>query len=508
MAFDPLQYLKQDEPKESAFDPSSYILANAPQDIPTDEMLGTTIGQATPTRELTTGQKAVNVLGDIASMGGQKVYSEYATPEDIAYEKQSKLKAAAEVPYSVGGDILAAISSGTGTALDYAMDGQVDKSFGERMATSSYRPEISEKGETYKQKFLENLQALGPFSGPLGNLQRLTPVKGAPSLSRQLPVINKAVETTAKAITQGEKAVSKGIDLTKAAAANVYNKINIKGNENVAQYLMKSALKPTIAQHRSGAAQNATNYMLEKGLNPTEGGVKFIENDLTKLNTQVDDIVNSYKNTPIKKTNIFNNLDNARNTFANQVDNAADLKAFDAVITRFKNRYLNKPITVKEAHELKKGTYKQINKKYGELSNAETEAQKTIARLLKEEVERLTSKNGVNRIRDLNQQIKKGVDTLDVVTRRNFMDSNKDTFHGLSLLAHDPMVGTIQHFQATGLFKSLAAKPFQYFAKEAPVSTAVKDVIRAPYKAGSSLMERTSDVDKLRAMGLLGPYQE
>jgi hypothetical protein len=504
MAFDPLEYIRENTQQQAAFDPSAYISANAPQDIPTDEMLGTTIGQATPTRELTIGQKAVNVLGDIASMGGQKVYSEYATPEDIAYEKQSKLKAAVEVPYSVGGDLLAAISSGTGTALDYAMDGQVDKSFGERMATSSYRPEISEKGETYKQTVLENLGALGPFSGDLAAIQRLAPVQGAPSLSRQLPAINKAVETTAKTMTAGEKAVNKSIDLSKAAAANIYNKVNFQGNEKIAQFLMKSALKPTIAQHRSGAGQNATNYMLKNGLNPTENGVKFIEKDLTQLNKQVDNIINANKNKTIRKTHIFNNLDDVRNKFAQQVDNEADLKAFDGVINRFKSRFNNQNITIKSAHEMKKNTYKQINKKYGELSNAQVEAEKTIARLLKEEIERVTSTNGVNQIKNLNKQISETVDTLDVVTRRHFMDSNKDTFHGLALLTHDPMIGTIQHFQATGLAKSLLAKPFKYVADEAPISTAAKDIVRAPYL----LTTKSSNVDKLRALGLLSPYAE
>ncbi len=508
MAFDPLEYIKENTQQQAAFDPSAYISANAPQDIPTDEMLGTTIGQATPTRELTTGQKAVNVFGDIASMGGQKVYSEYATPEDIAYEKQSKLKAVAEVPYSIGGDILAAISAGTGTAYDYATGlGKVDEPFSQRFATSSYRPEISEKGETYKQKTLENLGAVAPLS-EFNALSRLNPVAGQPSQFRQYAAVNKPIEAAAKAIAATEKVAAQGIDLTKAASANLYNKINIKGNEKIAKYLMNSALKPTIVQHRSGAATNATNYMLKNNINPTNAGVTFIEKDLTRLNKQVEDIINKQAKQTIRKTHVYDNLDDARNTFVKQVDNESDLKSFDAVIDRFKERFKNKPITLKEAHDIKKGTYKQLNKKYGELSSSEVEAQKTIARLLKEEVERLTTTGNKNVIKDLNRQLKEAVDTLDVVTRRHFMDSNKDTFHGLSLLAHDPLIGTIQHFQATGLAKSLAAKPFNYIAQEAPLSGILGNTIKAPLTAAQKVNQAFSSTDKLKALGLLNPYTE
>lgn len=510
MAFDPLEYLKKnrDIEQESVFDPTAYLSKNSPQDIPTDEEFGEIKGYQEPTRELSLTQKAINKAGELMSGGGLKAYSEYATPEDIEYEKQSKLLASGEAVKGIGGDLLAATSAGVGTGLDYILDGVVDKPFGQRMGESVFRPELSEKAQNYKDKFLENLQALGPFSGPLGNLQRLTPVQGMPSVTRQLPIINKAVETTAKGIAQGEKVASKGIDLTKAAAANVYNKINFKGNEKIANYLMKSALKPTIAQHQSGASQNAVNYMLKNGINPTEGGVKFIERDLTRLNKQVDDLISANKNKTIRKSHIFDNLDDAREKFALQVDNAADLKAFDGVIDRFKARFKGRTIDTKLAHEMKKNTYRQINKKYGEMKSAEVEAQKQIARLLKEEVERLTSKNGINQVRDLNKQIAEAVDTLDVVTRRSFMDSNKNPFGGLSLLAHSTEVAAIQHFQSIGIPKSQIARMFNYIAKEAPVSSTIKNLAKPPYRAGKQVINASSEADTLRLLGLLGRDQE
>lgn len=505
MAFDPLQYLKNNQQEEVAFDPSAYISKNAPSDVPTDEMFGA-IEAPVKTRELTTGQKISNVLGDVASMGGQKVYSEYATPEEIAYDEESKLGAGYQAGKSIIGDVLALGSAGTGEIAEKI--GLADeKPFAQRFAESSYHPDISEKAQTYKEKFMENLQAAGPLN-EFGALNRLRPgIQEAPSTLRALPGVNKTVETSAKLAVKGQEAANKAIDLTKSAMANAYNKINIKGNEKIAKFFMNQALSPTITQHTSGAGENAVNYMLRNNLNATKGGVKYIEDDITKLNSQVDDIINATKGKTIRKNHIFKNLDDARNKFVQQVDNEADLKAFDAVINRFKDRFNNKTISVKEAHDLKKGTYARLNKKYGELGSAEVEAQKTVARLLKEEVERMTTKNNVNRIKDLNGKIREAVDTLDVVTRRTFLDSNKKTFHGLSLLAHDPTLGAVQHFSNTGFVLSNIAKPFNWVATKAPLTGLIKNTAKAPYLVGKELDKALSPIEKLRYTGLLSAGQ-
>lgn len=526
MAFDPLQYLKEDEPTESAFDPSSYITQDN-RDIPTDEEFGEIKGYMEPTRELSLTQQAINKAGEIMSGGGQKVYSEYATPEDIEYEKQSKIKALAEVPYSIGGDLLALASSGAGEVAE--LFGAENKDFSERMATSYFRPEISEKGQKYKEKTLENLQALGPFSGDLGALSRLkAPVSGIPKsqFTHQLAV------KTAEKLSEGKKAIGKGIDLTKANVAHVYNsmtpvkqtvdkatgvvktftdagkdvvkaagsKMKIEPNKAAAEYFMNKALNPTIVQHSSGAGKNATNYMLNNRINPTKSGVEFIENDITKINKQVDNIINANRNKTIRKSHIFDNLDDARNKFVEQVDNVDDITAFDKVINNFKERFKGQTISVKRAHEIKKNTYQQINKKYGEMGTAQVEAQKQVARLLKEEIERLTSKNGINSVRDLNKKISEAVDTLDVVTRRQFLNSNKSTFHGLSLIAHDPTLGAIQHFQTSSLARSAIGNMFNKIATESPISKYTGNVLASPF--------RMDDVNKLRAYSLLGPDQE
>lgn len=120
-------------------------------------------------RELTQGQKLTNVLGNILSGGGLKVYSETPTPQELEYEKQSKLLAGAEIIPQMAGDIASLVSAGAGTGLDYlgygsdpnVKMGQVDIPFGQRFQESMFQYDpTTEKSKKYYEKFSENLAAL------------------------------------------------------------------------------------------------------------------------------------------------------------------------------------------------------------------------------------------------------------------------------------------------------------------------------------------------------------
>jgi hypothetical protein len=78
-------------------------------------------------------------------------------------------------------------------------------------------------------------------------------------------------------------------------------------------------------------------------------------------------------------------------------------------------------IPVQQAQEMKKGTYKVLSKKYGEAGSAETEAQKGLARGLKEEVA-----NAVPGVEGLNAEESKLMTTLDVAERRALLEMNKN----------------------------------------------------------------------------------
>jgi len=109
-------------------------------------------------------------------------------------------------------------------------------------------------------------------------------------------------------------------------------------------------------------------------------------------------------------------------------------------------------IPVEIAQELKKGTYRVLKGKYGEMGSAATEAEKGLARGLKEGIA-----DAVPGISGLNAKESALIKTLDVAERRALMDLNKNPF-GLSLLSGN--AGAFAAFVAdrSAAFKALAAR--------------------------------------------------
>ncbi len=88
---------------------------------------------------------------------------------------------------------------------------------------------------------------------------------------------------------------------------------------------------------------------------------------------------------------------------------------------------------VQLAQQIKQGTYQQLRDKYGEMGSAQTEAQKAIARGLKEEIER-----AVPEVVGPNAQASDLWNAINVAQRRSFMEGNKNPM-GLAPLAHHPL---------------------------------------------------------------------
>ena len=123
-------------------------------------------------------------------------------------------------------------------------------------------------------------------------------------------------------------------------------------------------------------------------------------------------------------------------------------------------------IPVQLAQKLKQGTYKVLSGKYGEAGSAATEAQKALARGLKEEIA-----SEVPAIAGLNAHESKLIDTLNVAERRALMDMNKNPA-GLALLAHDPSTALAFMADKSAAFKALAARLINQVGKASvPVGT-------------------------------------
>lgn len=239
-----------------------------------------------------------------------------------------------------------------------------------------------------------------------------------------------------------------------AAGGVAGNALN-KATDWTSKKLMNSALKPTIAMHRTGAAQAAVQTLLDHGINVTKGGVEKLRSLIDDIDTQVSDkIANS--TATVSKQKALNTLDDVRSQFAKQVDPTPDLNAIQGVADRFAQHpsLPSDAIPVQLAQELKQGTYSVLKKKYGQMGSADVEAQKGLARGLKEGIA-----DAVPEVAGLNAQEAKLLKALDVTERRAFMNLNNNPMGiaGIAALV-DPRAWAVMMADKSDLFKSLAAR--------------------------------------------------
>lgn len=234
--------------------------------------------------------------------------------------------------------------------------------------------------------------------------------------------------------------------------------------------LMQSAIKPSVANLESGDAGRAITTMLEEGVNPTQGrtifgkGLDTLQKKVTNLNTQISDIIKNSKGS-VNKNTVVSYLDDMEKKALMQVAPESDLSAIQSVRDQFIAHPLaqGETIPIQLAQELKKGTYKALGgKAYGEISSASKEAQKGIARGLKEGiVEAETAVAG------LNAEESKLLNALNVSERRALMEANKDIV-GLGSITPD--LGRTLAFMAdrNSAFKALLARMLYSTGKATP----------------------------------------
>lgn len=244
--------------------------------------------------------------------------------------------------------------------------------------------------------------------------------------------------------------------------------------------LMQSALKPTIAQLKSGDAQVAVQTLLDNGISPTKDGVEQLRGLIDAKNDAIKTAIQSSKAT-VSKNKILQTLDDVRQPFSNQVSPTADMNAIDAVANDFANHPAipGDAIPVQTAQDLKQGTYRVLSKKYGQMGSAETEAQKGLARGLKEEI--ATAVPGVQQLNDEESRL---IRTLGVAERRALMELNKNPV-GLTALAHNPVAAAGFLADRSAAFKALAARMINRAANQsgsanqAMIEAASNPLIRA-----------------------------
>lgn len=227
---------------------------------------------------------------------------------------------------------------------------------------------------------------------------------------------------------------------------------------------MMSALKPTVQAVRTGKAANAVETMLDKGINVSPGGVRKMQGRIAELNDNIKSLI---QNSPaiVDKTAVAARIQPLFTKFTKQVNATDDLAAIQKSYDDFVNHpLLNGPdMPVQLAQEIKQGTYRSLgDKSYGELKSASIEAQKALARGLKEEIVK-----AVPEVKPLNEEESALLNALSVSERKVMMEASKNPA-GLGWITTNPIKFAGFMADRSALFKSLIARMLNRSADAMP----------------------------------------
>lgn len=202
----------------------------------------------------------------------------------------------------------------------------------------------------------------------------------------------------------------------------------------IPKWLMQTAVKPATDDLLSGAADDALKTMLDEGITPTMSGMTKAAKMSSKFDKQVGEAIASSK-AKIPVGAVASRLDDTLATAEMQVNPKTDMNAVESAWTEFLTSPKivgKKEIPVQLAHELKKGTYKALGgKSYGEVGSTSVEAQKALARGLREE-----TMAAVPEIADPLARQAQLMNVRDVAGARALLEANKNPA-GLAALRVD-----------------------------------------------------------------------
>jgi len=243
-----------------------------------------------------------------------------------------------------------------------------------------------------------------------------------------------ATVTEAALRVGGQGALQGGLTLAGGAAA--------KGAGIVGQRLMQSAVKPayrTVEQAVKNAEMpRVIKTLLDEGVNVTQGGIAKIQRLLGATNDEIKDII-ANSSGKVYPEAVADKADDVAAVFRNQAAPMDDL----AQIAKVKDEFMTvhggapnlpaKPLTVTEAQQLKQGTYKAIGaRNYGEQRGARTEAEKALARGLKEGIQ-----TAEPRVGPLNAREGALIEARDAIARRVAASNNRD-LAGIAWVSQNP----------------------------------------------------------------------
>jgi hypothetical protein len=245
----------------------------------------------------------------------------------------------------------------------------------------------------------------------------------------------------------------------------------------LARRMYQGALKPTkaVVSRTPGGEQALADIGLREGLNVSRGGVGKATAAIEGLDDQVAQAL-AGSNKTVSRHAVSKRLNDTYGQFKDQVNPEADLNAIRNVGGVFKRTMPSSgQIPVQQAQRVKQGTYRAQAKKYGQQGGAEVEAEKALARGLKEEIS-----NAVPAVAPLNRrsseliQVRKA---LEDATRRS---GNRDTIGLTDVIAG----GTNPKLLAATLAmravpQSMGARAINRTGQAGPTPDALHALVRA-----------------------------
>lgn len=263
------------------------------------------------------------------------------------------------------------------------------------------------------------------------------------------------------------------------------------------QRLMQSSLKPGIGalkdMMKGAEVPKVVQTLLDEGVNVTRGGILKLQGLVDATN---DTIRAAVRQSPaqIAPVRVAARTGPTRRAFAQQVNPDADVNAVREATQQFLRNpattktaqvgtkhvptgvlnaqgqmtttaqpvmgRVSRPLSAVEAQDLKVGTYRQIGKKYGQQSAAAVEAEKALARGLKEELQK-----AIPSIQALNKREGDLIEALEQVGRRVAVSSNRDPVGFGWVASYAPLnflaalmdrSASVKSFLARGMYQSAA----------------------------------------------------
>ncbi len=300
--------------------------------------------------------------------------------------------------------------------------------------------------------------ALGGAAGESAR-QLIQHVTGAPE----------APQSTRQAASQigTQAAIQGGSELLGQAATPII--------KNVGAALVQSAIKPGVKATAKAIARGVetsnlpvVKTLIKEGVNVSPGGIAKLQDIITASN---DDVANAVagmtgKISPLKVAG--RNADLMKRV-ATQVNPTADMDTVKKVTGEFLTQagttkpaatgtgIVSRDLTGPEAQAMKQGTYRALkDRAYGTVGNVEVEAQKNLARGLKEELEAEAARNGID-LSVPNAREGAAIVAKEAIAKRLASAGNRDPV-GLAWLAHNPATGLLYLAEKSPAVKSFIGR--------------------------------------------------